>query len=120
MLLACALAALPIWVGLGVAPFDDPGEGMHAEIAREVLASGAFLPLRLNGVRYVDKPPLLYWLIAADFRMFGPVEAAARAVPALAAVAAVAATAWLGIRLLGRTEGLAAAGALLTCLGFFA
>lgn len=117
--LVCLVAALPIGVGLGQAPFDDPGEGMHAEIAREMLASGDPLPLRLNGVRYVDKPPLLYWLIAASFRMWGPVELAARVVPALAALAAVAATAWLGVKLLGRVEGLTASAALLTCVWFF-
>ncbi len=86
----------------------------------EVLASGELLPLRLNGVRYVDKPPLLYWSVAAAFRVLGPVEAAARAIPALAAVAAVAATAWLGLRLLGPAGGLSAAIALLTTLWFFA
>ena len=119
MALACLVAALPIGEGLGGAPFDDPGEGMHAEIARELLVSGDLLPLRLNGVRYVDKPPLLYWAMAAAFRVLGLHEAAARAVPALAAIAAGAATAWLGIRLLGRAGGLAASMALLTSLWFF-
>ena len=62
------VAAAPwLLVGLGAAPFDDPGEGMHAEIARELRAGGDPLDLRLNGVRYVDKPPLLYVLLAGAF-----------------------------------------------------
>ena len=115
----CVAAAAPLFVGLGRVPFDDPGEGMHAEIARELGQSRSLFDLRLDGVRYVDKPPLLYWLIALAFRVLGPTEAAARAVSAVGAVAAVAATAWLGTRLLGGRAGVAAGLALLTCVWFF-
>jgi 4-amino-4-deoxy-L-arabinose transferase-like glycosyltransferase len=118
--LAVALAAPLVFWNLGTTPFDDPGEGMHVEIAREFWLEGRGLDLRLNGVRYVDKPPLLYALLAAAFAVAGPSEGVARAVPALAALLAVGATAWLGARLLGASAGLLAAGALLTCPGFFA
>ena len=100
-------------------PFDDPGEGMHAEIARELLAAGRALPLTLGGVVYLDKPPLLYALLAAAFSVAGPSEAAARLVSALAALVAVGATAWLGARLLDARTGLVAGLALLGSLGFF-
>ena len=109
--LICALALL--LPGLGAVPLDDPGEGQHAEIAREVGATGSAATLRLNGVRYFDKPPLLYWLTAASFRVAGPTEWAARLVPAAGAALAVAGTAVLGVRLLGAGAGLAAGGALL-------
>ena len=114
------VAAPLLFARLGAAPFDDPGEGMHAEIARELAVSRDPLALTLNGVRYVDKPPLLYVLIAAVCALVGPTEAAARAVSALAAVAAVGATAWLGARLLGLRGGVVAGVALLTSIGFFA
>jgi len=114
------VAAPLLFARLGAAPFDDPGEGMHAEIARELAVSRDPLALTLNGVRYVDKPPLLYVLIAAVCALVGPTEAAARAVSALAAVAAVGATAWLGARLLGFRGGVVAGVALLTSIGFFA
>ena len=100
-------------------PFDDPGEGMHAEIARELLAAGRALPLTLGGVVYLDKPPLLYALLAAAFSIAGPSEAAARLVSALAALIAVGVTAWLGARLGGARTGLVAGLALLGSLGFF-
>jgi hypothetical protein len=118
---AVVVAAAPwLLVGLGAAPFDDPGEGMHAEIARELRVGGDPLDLRLNGVRYVDKPPLLYVLLAGAFGLAGESEAVARAVPAVAALAGVAAVAWLGARLLGTAGGVLAGGALLTCIGFYA
>ncbi|HEX3175422.1 MAG TPA: glycosyltransferase family 39 protein [Methylomirabilota bacterium] len=106
-------------LGLGAVPFDDPGEGMHAEIARELAVSGDPLRLTLNGVRYVDKPPLLYALLAAAFAAGGPGEGPARLVSAVAALAAVAATAWLGARLLGARCGFVAGIALGTSCGFF-
>jgi 4-amino-4-deoxy-L-arabinose transferase-like glycosyltransferase len=112
-------APLLFW-GLGGVPFDDPGEGMHAEIARELAVSRDPFALTLNGVRYVDKPPLHYVLIALASAVSGPSEAAARAVSAIAALVAVGATAWLGARLLGWRAGLVAGLALLTGTGFFA
>jgi 4-amino-4-deoxy-L-arabinose transferase-like glycosyltransferase len=119
MALAVVLAAPLVGWRLGATPFDDPGEGMHAEIARELWREGGGLDLRLNGVRYVDKPPLLYLLLAGAFAVAGPSETVARAVPALAGLVAVGATAWLGARLLGPAGGLLAAGALLTSPGFY-
>ena len=114
------MAAAPFFLlGLGAVPFDDPGEGMHAEIARELLRSGPGLPLTLNGVAYLDKPPLLYALLAGAFSVAGTREAPARAVSAAAALVTIAATAWLGARLLGGRSGLVAGLALSTSLGFF-
>jgi 4-amino-4-deoxy-L-arabinose transferase-like glycosyltransferase len=113
------VAAALLSPGLGRAPFDDPGEGQHAEIARE-LVGGSWLTLRLNGVRYFDKPPLLYWLDATSFRLFGFTEWAARLAPLLGALLAVAATTLLGARLLGPGEGVLAGTALVSCALFAA
>ncbi len=101
------MAAPLLLAGLGRIPFDDPGEGMHAEIARELAVSRDPFALTLNGVRYVDKPPLLYVLIALASAVAGPSEATARAVSAAAAAVAIGATAWLGAHLLGWRGGLA-------------
>lgn len=119
-LLAAALVAVLVLPGLGTAPFDDPGEGQHAEIAREVGRTGDWLTLRLNGVRYFDKPPFLYWLIAGAFALVGPSEWAARLAPALGAIAAVMGTALLGARLLGPRMGVLAGGALASSALFVA
>ena len=115
------LVAAPfVLTGLGAAPFDDPGEGMHAEIASELGRSGDPFALTLSGARYVDKPPLLYALSATVFAIAGRSELTARLVPALSALLAVAATAWLGGRLLDARGGVLAGVALLTSTGFFA
>jgi 4-amino-4-deoxy-L-arabinose transferase-like glycosyltransferase len=113
------LAAVLLAPGLGRAPLDDPGEGQHAEIAREMLGGSRITP-RLNGVRYFDKPPLLYWLTAASFQQWGLTEGAARLAPLLGALLAVAGTTLLGVRLLGVGGGLLAGAALLSCALFAA
>jgi len=116
--LAALLAISLLLPGLGRAPFDDPGEGQQAEIAREAWVSGDLFDLRLNGVRYFDKPPLLYWMIALDFRLWGPSEWAARLPSVAGAAAAAAATAYLGARLFGPGTGVLASAALLSCALF--
>ena len=55
-----------------------PDEGRYAEIPREMAASGDWVTPRLNGIKYFEKPPLLYWANAASLRLFGLTPWAAR------------------------------------------
>jgi 4-amino-4-deoxy-L-arabinose transferase-like glycosyltransferase len=59
-------------------PLLDPDEGRYAEIPREMLASGDFVIPHQNGLVYLEKPPLAYWLVAGSFQLFGETEGAAR------------------------------------------
>jgi 4-amino-4-deoxy-L-arabinose transferase-like glycosyltransferase len=93
---------------LGAAPFLDPPEGIHAEIAWEMLRGAGWITPHLNGVPYFDKPPLPYWLMAGAFAWLGPTESAARLVSALAAVAVAVLTALIGTRLASPRVGLMA------------
>jgi len=93
---------------LGAAPFLDPPEGIHAEIAWEMLRGAGWITPHLNGVPYFDKPPLPYWLTAAAFAWLGPTEMAARLPSAIAAVAVAVLTALIGARLASARVGLMA------------
>ena len=68
--------------GLDAFPLRDNNEGLYAEIAREMLAGGNLVVPHLNGVPYIEKPPLLYWLCALAMHLLGPTPAAARLVSA--------------------------------------
>jgi 4-amino-4-deoxy-L-arabinose transferase-like glycosyltransferase len=108
-LLGVALVAAALFLfGLGGAPFVDPPEGLHAAIARDMLRRGDWITPHVDGVRYFDKPPLFYWLVASAFRLFGHGEAAARLGSALPAVGVAVITAWIGNRLGGPRVGLIA------------
>src|SRR5256886_10938422 len=74
--LGVALVAAALYLlRLGGAPFIDPPEGFHAEIAREMMRVGDWITPHANGVRYFDKPPVLYWLMAGSFSVAGVGEA---------------------------------------------
>ena len=104
---------------LGQAPFVDPPEGFHAEIARSILERGDWIRLSIDGIPYFDKPPVLYWLIALSFRLAGPTEAAARVWSALAAVGIAAVTARLGTVLGGARVGMLAGLMVVANLGMY-
>ena len=99
-------------------PLIDPDEGRYAEISREMLESGDYVVPTQFGKPYLDKPPLLYWLTAASFQMFGISEMAARLVPALSALLTIAAVYGFGARLFGHTTAWLAGLGLLSCGGF--
>ncbi len=67
-----------VWVEPAGSWLAEPDEARYAEIPREMLASGDFVTPTLNGVPYLEKPPLLYWANAASVRLFGLTPWAAR------------------------------------------
>lgn len=58
-------------------------EGLYAQIPVEMLQNKAFIIPTLNGVPYIEKPPLLYWLVAIVYKIAGISETTARVIPAL-------------------------------------
>ena len=119
VVLAALVAAAIAFVGLDDAPFLDPPEGFHAEVAREMLVRGDFVTPRLNGVRYFDKPPVPYWLMSVSFQIAGPTPGAARFWGALALVGVAAATAATGLLLRGPRFGFLAGLFAAANLGLF-
>jgi 4-amino-4-deoxy-L-arabinose transferase-like glycosyltransferase len=94
-------------------------EAMYALIPKEMLAAGSWLTPTLNGVHYLDKPHLLFWLNLLGYKLLGVSDWSAR-VPTLAiAVGEVWLTYLIGRRLLGQTAAWLGGFILLTCIGFF-
>src|SRR6266568_4054073 len=52
-------------------PLLDDADSVHAEVAREMLLRHDWITLYANGIRYLEKAPLLYWSMAASFHCFG-------------------------------------------------
>ncbi len=100
LLLLVFLPGLLLYPCLGFHLFE-PDEGRYAEIPREMLARGEWVVPYLQGQPYLDKPPLLYWLVMASYRALGVHDWSARLVPALALHACVLLTYLLGRRGLG-------------------
>jgi len=68
-------------------PLLDDADSVHAEVAREMLLRHDYVTLYANGIRYLEKAPLLYWSMAASMKVFGVSAAAARLPLALAMLA---------------------------------
>jgi 4-amino-4-deoxy-L-arabinose transferase-like glycosyltransferase len=64
----------------------DDVDAVQAQIARNMLASSDWVTARLNGVAYLEKSPLIYWMMAASYRVFGVRDWAARLPLALAVI----------------------------------
>ncbi len=96
-----------LWIG-GHALFT-PDEGRYSEVAREMIVSGDFITPRLNGVAFLDKPILYYWLQASAIKLFGLKEAALRFWPAFIGILGCLMTYFAGRQLFNRRTGILAA-----------
>jgi len=97
----------------------DDADSTHAEAAREMAATGDFVTLKVNGVRYLEKAPLMYWAVALCYRVFGVNEFATR-LPLLLATLAVALLAFRwGRHAFGDRAGLYASLFVSSCAGFY-
>jgi 4-amino-4-deoxy-L-arabinose transferase-like glycosyltransferase len=97
----------------------DDVDAVQAQIARNMLASGDWVTARLNGVAYLEKAPLIYWMMAASFRIFGVHDWSARLPLALAVVLLCWVTYKFGRWALGEEAGFYSGIVLSTSVGLF-
>jgi 4-amino-4-deoxy-L-arabinose transferase-like glycosyltransferase len=101
-------------------PLLDDADSVHAEVAREMVQRHDWITLYANGIRYLEKAPLMYWSMAASFTLFGPQDWAARLPLAMATLALFLVVYSTGRRLFASdTAGFYAAVILLTSFGIF-
>ncbi len=100
-------------------PLLDDADSVHAEVAREMVARHDWITLYANGIRYLEKAPLLYWSMAASFRCFGVHTWSARLPLALYTLVLLLAVFALGRRCLDDVAGFYAALVLATSFGLF-
>jgi 4-amino-4-deoxy-L-arabinose transferase-like glycosyltransferase len=111
------IATAPFW-DLGH-PLLEVDDARYAEVPREMALGGDWATAHLNGLDYVEKPPLWYWLCAASYKSFGVSEAAAHFPLALLSLLALLGTAWLGSWLYDPRRGWTAAALLGSTMLFF-
>ena len=118
------------WLILQLGGIFSPGllddvDSIYIQVAREMLARHDFVTPTVDGIRFFDKPPLMYWLAAGSMRLFGIYDWAARLPLALGTLALFLAAYSLGNRLFAADSphdhpdrgGLYAALALATSIG---
>lgn len=97
----------------------DDVDAVQAQIAKNMLTSGDWVIARLDGVPYLEKSPLIYWLIAISYRVLGVRDWVARIPVALAAILLSWVTWRYGRWAFGRITGFYAGLVLATCVGLF-
>jgi 4-amino-4-deoxy-L-arabinose transferase-like glycosyltransferase len=115
------LVAAVIFLGCIISPpaLMDDVDAVQAQIARTMLDSGDWVTARLDGVAYLEKPPLKFWLIAISYSVFGVHDWAARIPSALAAVVLCWVTALFATWAFDARAGTYAGLCLATCVGLF-
>src|SRR3954465_5243201 len=86
------LLALAAAIYLGTSfwpPLLDDADASHALVSRDMNASGDYVVMRLDGVPYLQKAPLHYWMVAALDRVFGEGALATRVPDALGMIGLV-------------------------------
>jgi 4-amino-4-deoxy-L-arabinose transferase-like glycosyltransferase len=110
-----------IYLGCIVSPpsLMDDVDAVQAQISRNMLTSGDWVTARLDGVAYLEKAPLVYWMIAGSYKIFGVHDWSARIPIALSAVSLAWLTAAFGVWAFGKTAGFYAGLCVATGIGLF-
>src|SRR6266852_7997586 len=119
--LAVIAVALIVFIGCIISPpsLMDDVDAAHGQLARNMLKIGDWVIPQLNGVAYMEKAPLPYWMIAVSYAIFGVHDWAARLPFALGAVFLCWITFRYGRWAFSEEAGMYAGLALATSVGLF-
>ena len=113
------LVAAVIYLGCTISPpwFVDDADAAHAQLARNMITSGDWVTGHLDGVIFLDRAPLIYWLIAFSYKILGVSDWAARTPLVLSTIALCVLIAAFGVWAFGKRAGFYAGLCLSTCAG---
>ena len=115
---------MALWLAIYVSSMFTPAllddvDTIHAEAAREMLLRHDWVTLYTDGLRYLEKAPLMYWSLATSYELFGISDWSTRLPLMLGVLALVLATYGLGRYAFGERGGFYAGLALVTSVGPF-
>lgn len=111
LVLVLALGAGMFFFMLGDSPLSDRDEGEYAASVAAMVRNSDYVVPTLNGRHYLEKPILLFWLMAGSQAMFGEGEFAFRLPSAAAGVLSLFFVVWLVWRISGSAAWAALSGA---------
>ncbi|MGA2981183.1 MAG: glycosyltransferase family 39 protein [Terriglobales bacterium] len=117
LLVLMGLWAVIYMVGLSRPALLDDADTVHAEAAKEMLQRHDWVTLYANGIRYLEKAPLMYWGVATSYKLFGVSEWSTRLPLMLGVLAMILSTYGLGRWALGSEGGIDSGLVLVTALG---
>jgi 4-amino-4-deoxy-L-arabinose transferase-like glycosyltransferase len=121
LMLLVFLFAAAIYLGCSVSPpsLMDDVDAVQAQIGKTMLTSGDWVTARLDGVVYLEKAPLIYWLMAIFYKIFGVADWVARLPVVLSSIALALLSAAFGMWAFGKRAGFYTGLCISTCVGLF-
>jgi 4-amino-4-deoxy-L-arabinose transferase-like glycosyltransferase len=116
-LILCLLWGMIYFAGMFTPALLDDVDTIHAEAAREMLVRHDWVTMYTNGIRYLEKAPLMYWSLASSYSLFGISDWSTRLPLMLGVLALLLATYKLGRYAYGELGGLYAGIVLVTSIG---
>lgn len=109
-----------IYIGTAFEPsLADDADATHAVAARAILQRNDALTLYVNGIRYLEKAPLMYWLVAFSLQYLGFNVFSVRLPIIIAVLVLATVTYYFGRWAYSQKAGLYAATILVSCIGMF-
>jgi len=103
--------------GLASPPMMDDVDSEHAQIPVEMLQRHDYVTMYVNGVRYLEKAPLPYWIMAGIYSVAGVSEFSVRLELTFFALLTFLAVFFLAREIAGEEAGFYSALALATAIG---
>jgi 4-amino-4-deoxy-L-arabinose transferase-like glycosyltransferase len=121
ILLCLLVLSAGLYIGTAGSPAldDEDVDAAHALVSQEMLQRNDFVVMYMDGVRYLIRPPMHFWMVAASYKLLGESEFATRLPLGLAMVGLVLLTFEFGRRFFGQRAGLYGALAVATSVGMF-
>jgi 4-amino-4-deoxy-L-arabinose transferase-like glycosyltransferase len=121
MMLCLLILSAGLYIGTAGKPAldDDDVDAAHAMVSQEMLLRHDYVVPYMDGLRYLIRPPIHFWLVAASDKLLGESEFATRLPLGLAVVGIVLLTFEFGRRFFGDRAGFYGALAIATSAGMF-
>ncbi len=121
MALCLLVLSAGLYIGTAAKPAldDEDVDAAHAMVSQEMLLRHDYVVTYMDGLRYLIRPPMHFWLVAASYTLLGQTEFATRLPVGLAVVCMVLLSFEFGRRFFGQRAGLYGALAVATSVGMF-
>ena len=80
ILLCLLVLSAGLYIGTAGSPAldDEDVDAAHAMVSQEMLQRNDFVVMYMDGVRYLIRPPMHFWMVAASYKLLGESEFATR------------------------------------------
>lgn len=119
-ILLLLLISAVIYLGTATKPaLLDDADAAHALVSREMLQRGDWVVMYENGIRYLEKAPIHFWMVAVSYKLFGQGAFQTRLPLSLSVIGLVLMIYFFARRFFGEREGFYGGLVMATSVGLY-